>query len=53
MAARLSKVVASIIPKQMELEEIRRSEKRAEDMTDDELLAIVLEGQRASRGGHM
>jgi Family of unknown function (DUF5681) len=35
------KIVASIMPKQMELEEVRRSARRAEDMTDDELVAVI------------
>jgi hypothetical protein len=42
------KIVASIIPKQMELEEVRRSTRRAEDMTDDELVAAIDE-LRSSR----
>ena len=43
------KIVASLVPKQMEIEDLRSSRK-AEDLSDDELAAIAL--QATSNGYH-
>jgi hypothetical protein len=43
------KIVASLVPKQMEIEDFRSSRK-AEDLSDDELVAIALQ---ADSNGHL
>jgi hypothetical protein len=43
------KIVASLVPKQMEIEDLR-SNRKAEDLSDDELAAIAL--QADSNGYH-
>ncbi len=43
------KIIASLVPKQMEIEDLRSSRK-AEDLSDDELAAIAL--QATSNGHH-
>jgi len=43
------KIVAALVPKQMEIEDLRSS-RRAEDLSDDELAAIAL--QVHSNGHH-
>jgi Family of unknown function (DUF5681) len=43
------KIVASLVPKQMEIDDFRSSRK-AEDLSDDELAAIALQGESA---GHL
>ena len=42
------KIVASLVPKQMEIED-KRAQRRAEDLSDDELAAIAA-GKRQSNG---
>jgi hypothetical protein len=41
------KIVASLVPKQMEIEDLRSSRK-AEDLSDDELAAIALQSNEGS-----
>ena len=43
------KIIASLVPKQMEIEDLR-SHRKAEDLSDDELAAIAL--QATSNGYH-
>ena len=42
------KIIASLVPKQMEIEDLR-SNRKAEDLSDDELVAIAL----AESNGHL
>lgn len=44
------KIVASLVPKQMEIDD-RRTQTRAEDLSDDELAAIATSGDQ-SNGHH-